>query len=477
MKKSISILLVTALLFGLVGFLPASAETYTKEQLSITWFDKNYSRMSSFLEGLASVEYNGKTGFINTDGKEVIPYIYDSASLFWNGYATVSKGGKALIIDKSGKEISLGNYDDISYVTKNLFSASTYDGGIQTTLLDIDRNIIVAPGKYSSFYYARENRIYTIKFEGEHFEDDTFGLITEKGEELMPCTYNYMSIYSDGLIAVGNKEGNKIKYGYADKNGKFIIEPQFYYQGEPEPFLGHFRNGKAVAMDKDNNVFVIDKTGKKLEGVTPESLNKLDDFDLNYLERWQDKKSGKYGYKTKKHGIIIPAIFDEASYFVDDIASIKMGNKWGILKDPRINKNEKVTALVSPQKLTVNNVAVKNLEVYNIGGHNYFKLRDIAKLASSTESKFSVTWNGEEKLISLVKGEKYKELGTELKPGDNKNKKGIKSTAKLKINGESVELNAYNIEDQNYYEIRPLGEALGFEVDYNSATKTVELTM
>ncbi len=115
--------------------------------------------------------------------------------------------------------------------------------------------------------------------------------------------------------------------------------------------------------------------------------------------------------------------------------------------------------------------------MYNIGGHNFFKLRDIAKLADNTDSKFSVDWNGEKKLISLKKGDKYMAVGTELKAGDGKDKRGLQSTAKVEINGESVALNAYTIENQNYYEIRPLGKALGFTVEWNNEIKTIELGM
>ncbi len=125
----------------------------------------------------------------------------------------------------------------------------------------------------------------------------------------------------------------------------------------------------------------------------------------------------------------------------------------------------------------MNGKLIKDLEVYNIDGHNYFKLRDIAKLADSTRSSFSVAWNGEKQLISLKKGEKYTAVGSELKAGDGKDKLGLQSTAKVEINGKSVALNAYTIENQNYYEIRPLGKALGFTVEWNEKSKTIELGM
>ncbi len=476
MKKYISILLVAALMLGTIGFLPASAETYTEDELSINWLEKDYTLVGTFHSGLAIVRYDGKEGYINIEGKEVIPCIYDKVTSFGKNYATVYKDGQTILIDKVGNEKNVGDYDQISNVGGNLFCAINNREGHEATLLDINGNIIIGPGKYSDFWYATGDIIYAFVKPEKSFVAK-YGLITSKGEELLPSKYDFMSSFKEGLIAVGTYEGEKIKYGYADKNGKFVISPQFYYEGISFPFDGDFYKGKAIVRDINGVQFVIDKTGRKLEGVSPQSIEKASNEYLDYLEPFSDNKTGKSGYRTAKDGIIIPAIFDEARFFVDDVTSVKKGDKYGILINPKTQNNSKVTALVSPQKLTVNNVEIKNLEVYNINGHNYFKLRDIAKLASKTKTKFSINWDGEKKLIFLVKGENYKELGTELKPGDNKNKTGIKSTARLKLNGESIELSAYNIENQNYYEIRPLGKALGFEVDYNSATKTIELTM
>ena len=49
--------------------------------------------------------------------------------------------------------------------------------------------------------------------------------------------------------------------------------------------------------------------------------------------------------------------------------------------------------VLSPQNLTVDGKAV-TCEKYNIGGANYFKLRDLAQALSGTSSQFEVGWDG-----------------------------------------------------------------------------------
>ncbi len=149
-----------------------------------------------------------------------------------------------------------------------------------------------------------------------------------------------------------------------------------------------------------------------------------------------------------------------------------------VKQEPVSNDKQEVTALYCNQDITVNGKLIKGLEVYSINQHTYFKLRDIASLANDTNSTFSVTWNGQKNMISVKTGDAYAVVGTELTAGNGLDKKGIKSTSTIEINGKEVNLNAYTIEGQNYFEIRPLAAALSnMKVGWNNDTKTIELTM
>lgn len=53
------------------------------------WFDMG---LDYWIEGRRRFVENGKVGFVNRQGKKVIPAQYQSVSSFWNGYATVHVG-------------------------------------------------------------------------------------------------------------------------------------------------------------------------------------------------------------------------------------------------------------------------------------------------------------------------------------------------------------------------------------------------
>ena len=129
--------------------------------------------------------------------------------------------------------------------------------------------------------------------------------------------------------------------------------------------------------------------------------------------------------------------------------------------------------VMSPQNLRADGKTIA-CEKYNIDGSNYFKLRDVAMVLSATGSRFSVNWDGEKKVISVVTGEAYTPNGSELDlSGGDKSASAVPSTQTLLINGiERSDLSAYNIGGNNYFKLRDLGDALGFEVDYDKETNT-----
>ena len=73
-----------------------------------------YDYAYSFSEGLAGVEINGKWGFIDKRGNEVIPCKYDYSNngyFFSEGLAGVKLNEKCGFIDKKGKEVVPCKYD------------------------------------------------------------------------------------------------------------------------------------------------------------------------------------------------------------------------------------------------------------------------------------------------------------------------------------------------------------------------------
>ena len=145
----------------------------------------------SFCDGLSKITRDGKTGFVDKNGREVIPCKYDAARQFCEGMAIVyeehllpedeqteendfysTKG----VIDKSGREVvPCGKYDDVE----------EYHEG-----------------------FARVKK------------DDRYGFVDKMGREVIPCEYDWATGFHDGLALV-QKNGEEC---YIDKDRREVIK-------------------------------------------------------------------------------------------------------------------------------------------------------------------------------------------------------------------------------------------------------------
>lgn len=98
-----------------------------------------YDAARSFREGLAIVVKDGKWGFIDKTGKEVIPCVYDGAESFHEGLALVIKDDKCGYIDKTGKEVIPCIYDAADWFSEGLAWVEDTEG---TKLIDTNGNVV-----------------------------------------------------------------------------------------------------------------------------------------------------------------------------------------------------------------------------------------------------------------------------------------------------------------------------------------------
>ena len=130
-------------------------------------------------------------------------------------------------------------------------------------------------------------------------------------------------------------------------------------------------------------------------------------------------------------------------------------------------------AVRSAQKLSVNGKTV-DCDKYNIDGSNYFKLRDLAALLDGTGSQFDVGWDAAQGVVSITTKHAYTEPnGHELELGADQSGTTVPSAQTIMIDGVvRKDLTVYNIGGSNFFKLRELGDALGFDVDYVEATNT-----
>ena len=125
---------------------------------------------------------------------------------------------------------------------------------------------------------------------------------------------------------------------------------------------------------------------------------------------------------------------------------------------------------VSNQALSIDGELVE-AAAYNIDGSNYFKLRDLAALMTGTGSQFNVDYDAPNMIVTA--GEAYTPIDGDLVTGEDKSDTCVPSKQVLLVNGEQVDILVYNIGGNNYFQLRGLGELVGFKVDYDEETRTM----
>jgi len=110
---------------------------------------------------------------------------------------------------------------------------------------------------------------------------------------------------------------------------------------------------------------------------------------------------------------------------------------------------------------------------YNIGGYNFFRLRDIAYVLGGTSAQFSVGWDGAANVITLVSGEAYQSTGNELGGHRIGIATATPTDSSVFLNGQRVNFGAFNIGGYNFFRLRDLATVLGFEVEWIAETSTI----
>lgn len=114
------------------------------------------------------------------------------------------------------------------------------------------------------------------------------------------------------------------------------------------------------------------------------------------------------------------------------------------------------------------------MTAYNIDDSNYFKLRDIAQAISGTTKQFDIGWDDQINAISLTLNKTYNAVGGELSLTYDHLKKTANPTSSIiYLDGEKINLVAYNIDGNNYFKLRDISEAMDFGVTWDGGTNTI----
>lgn len=297
---------------------------------------------SQFDLELIPVRSGEKWGYINQKGEYVVNPQFRDADFFYDGMAMVkSLNGKIGYISKDGKYIIPAKYKEgISFSEGLTFVVS--DGGYPTCIDKTGKIMFQLKQAKEVTGFSEGLAIFKL--------DTTYGFVDKTGKVVINPQFEYSRPFKEGLAAVYKND----KWGFIDKTGKIVINYQF-------DRVSDFHNGKAV-IKNDGQCGFIDKKGSFV--INPQFVHAFpmsegmaaiitDDEDEQFGFIGEDGKivinpqfenafsfknglalieqNDKWGYIDKEGKIVINPQFDKATIFYGDVTFVKSGSKWGVI--------------------------------------------------------------------------------------------------------------------------------------------------
>ena len=287
---------------------------------------------------------DGRQGVLNLEMQEIIPFEYDYIWFHYNGLALVEKDGKYGFIDEAGQEVIPCIYDDVGYdhrYWEDLLWVSK--DGKQGYINKTGKEIIPISYYYVSDWISDGTAVVKDEFDGN------YGFVDITGKEIIPCIYISVSSFSEGLAGVRKER----YYGYIDKEGNEVI-PFIYDTVYPfsEGLARVERGGYYGYVDKVGNEVIpciydaiSDFSGSLVKaktldgkwGVLDNQGEEIIPFNYTYIWDFIDgialaTKGMKYGYIDQTGREIVPFIYDDAAPgFMEGLAWVKIDGKYGFI--------------------------------------------------------------------------------------------------------------------------------------------------
>lgn len=208
---------------------------------------------------LIAVQKNGKVGYINTQGKLVIPAIYDDLQdpddkydETWanaaskEGTIVVAKNGKYGVIDTKGKTVVPLKYEELNDFSEGMASFRKGEkwGFIDKTGKEVIPAQYYLNGNFGGYYGFSEGVANVGK-------NNKWGAIDKTGKVVVPIVYDNIQPMSQGLMGVQKGE----YWGFVDRNNKTVI-PFKYPESKVNRFSVNYNGASYFIFEDDGHALV-----------------------------------------------------------------------------------------------------------------------------------------------------------------------------------------------------------------------------
>ncbi|EJP6474057.1 WG repeat-containing protein [Clostridium botulinum] len=220
---------------------------------------KSYNYIGNFREGRAKYGIIDFTkgyiyGYLDREGKAIIPAQYEYGNDFYEGKAVVRiKENEYALINKNGEMLNKYEYIFVGNLREGLLSFKEDIGG-KYGFIDEKGKIVIKPKFAFAQDFCEKRAVVNIM--------NNYGVINTEGNYVIEPKYNDIILLGENRLAIGiaiDKISKFIgsKYAIADIDGNILTD--FIYYG-----VSNYKNGIASVYD-DKNTFFIDKEGNKIE--------------------------------------------------------------------------------------------------------------------------------------------------------------------------------------------------------------------
>ena len=247
------------------------------------------------------VTKNGKYGFYNINGDEILAPDYTSYSVAGN-YICVSQNENMMLYDLHGNMVNKNKYKSIQETGNPSFFIAQDNSGLYS-IISKDSEIA---DNYTNVSYAFDNFFV---FTNQNGQSGVLNVYT--GTEVEP-QYDY-------IIVLENSKALEARRGNSVDIYSSIIEKVISMDNAVVEKV----NDKYISIFSDTELKYIDNNGK----IVP-NTEVFDDEEL-YAYQLED---GKWGYKNKAGEVKIEASYDFATELNEyGFAAIKDNGKWGVV--------------------------------------------------------------------------------------------------------------------------------------------------
>ena len=279
---------------------------------------------------LIPVKSGDKWGYVNSKGEYVINPQFDEAFPFSDGVGIVVNDGKVGYINEDGSFLFSTMYkegtpfrDGLAIVVSEGSAPTCIDknGNVKFTMNDAEIMLLFSEGMAA---YGDKDGLY--------------GYVDKTGTIVINPQFNYGDVFVKGFASVASwsDDGIRCDYGFINKTGNFVVNPQFKRVRTFSEDISAVWNGKEWGFIDSQGAFALNPQFK-MAGNFNEGLAKV---SFDGIDR---EKGFRYGYINKTGKIVINPQFYDAGDFSNGLAVIEQedGN-WGY-----VDKNGKI--VITPQ--------------------------------------------------------------------------------------------------------------------------------